>query len=890
MRKALIALAATLVCLLLSGNARAAESPELLAARSSTQFAVATARLAIEIGAPRSAIENDPTIVARLTDAAGAPVANARIVFYVDGTAAGEARTDTSGRASRRIQRALSPGKHRVVAAWLGRSNLQQARASLELTMATTRLTLQFDRARSQGGLRAPIVARLTDASGVPVAKARVVFLVGGAQDGEAFTGDDGTAIWRIKRDLPAGTYMVEGVFDGLPQLLGARAATSVAVVPTAIELRTVLASSRVGQPAAVIARLVDAAGAPAANARIALFVNGARHGEIRTDANGMASRHLESNLSSGTYTVEGVFEGLPGLLPSRVSTPLVVEPAIVEVQTVPALAGVRFALEGRTFVSGDDGIARITVDQVGDYKLEALPWDGDKSGVHAEFDRWEDPIFVSMRTINIPGRVRLMAGFNVSYLISQEFVDPAGRPIDPKRISSFALTSSYGTRQLFDNAQPRWLQGIHVVRLKEGLAESPVTYALESVIVDGAEVVNQSQQRFTARQGQQWQLQLQLYSVRFVARDALFGFPLGSAIHLTYPDGQPRTWLLGPGGDVRIDALARGAYTIRIDAPGVTSPTPAALSHDQEVVLLVLSYLDLAGAGLFLLTLAVGILFVGQPRLRVLARDPLAPIRRGADGRRPVLIWLHSIPTRLRTGVANIRNAILYAVVRAWARRVLATSTGALDGPEEIAIAAEQQPALPGVILRNGAAGAGASRAGLPRWLLDPAVIFACLLVALGTVGGALARSAAPSTPAVATQPDRPAGVAPTRLAIKQAVTAPTRAPTLAPTAPAATLMPAVAQAVAPASQPRLAFKQNLHRRSNGPDVVQLQQRLRELGYFDYPDNTGYFGTETAHALARFQAQRGLAPTGIADQGTVEALNRCGEDCAGHRSSGDEH
>ena len=83
--------------------------------------------------------------------------------------AAGEARTNAAGRATRRIQRVLSPGKHTVVAAWLGRSDLQPARASLELTMDATLLTLQFDRARSHGGMRAPIVARLTDTTGAPV-------------------------------------------------------------------------------------------------------------------------------------------------------------------------------------------------------------------------------------------------------------------------------------------------------------------------------------------------------------------------------------------------------------------------------------------------------------------------------------------------------------------------------------------------------------------------------------------------------------------------------------------------------------------------------------------------------------------------------------------------
>jgi peptidoglycan hydrolase-like protein with peptidoglycan-binding domain len=85
------------------------------------------------------------------------------------------------------------------------------------------------------------------------------------------------------------------------------------------------------------------------------------------------------------------------------------------------------------------------------------------------------------------------------------------------------------------------------------------------------------------------------------------------------------------------------------------------------------------------------------------------------------------------------------------------------------------------------------------------------------------------------------------------------------------------------------LAFSQNLERKSSGPDVVQLQQRLRELGYFTYPENTGYFGDDTARALAQFQAQHGLAPTGIADRGTIEAINRCGEDCIGPASGAED-
>ena len=37
------------------------------------------------------------------------------------------------------------------------------------------------------------------------------------------------------------------------------------------------------------------------------------------------------------------------------------------------------------------------------------------------------------------------------------------------------------------------------------------------------------------------------------------------------------------------------------------------------------------------------------------------------------------------------------------------------------------------------------------------------------------------------------------------------------------------------------------------------IQTRLKELGYYDYPSITGYFGTVTERALRQFQAQCGL-------------------------------
>lgn len=54
--------------------------------------------------------------------------------------------------------------------------------------------------------------------------------------------------------------------------------------------------------------------------------------------------------------------------------------------------------------------------------------------------------------------------------------------------------------------------------------------------------------------------------------------------------------------------------------------------------------------------------------------------------------------------------------------------------------------------------------------------------------------------------------------------------------------------------------------------DVVQLQKRLSELGYFSGP-TTGYFGTVTADALKEFQAQNGLSVDAKAGKNTREVL-----------------
>ncbi|WP_425059961.1 hypothetical protein SCACP_05950 [Sporomusa carbonis] len=71
----------------------------------------------------------------------------------------------------------------------------------------------------------------------------------------------------------------------------------------------------------------------------------------------------------------------------------------------------------------------------------------------------------------------------------------------------------------------------------------------------------------------------------------------------------------------------------------------------------------------------------------------------------------------------------------------------------------------------------------------------------------------------------------------------------------------------------PREKVQRVLRRNSVGPDVVVLQLKLIELGYFQERAK-GTFGKETEAALRAFQRDKRLPETGIADDKTLKMLN----------------
>jgi peptidoglycan hydrolase-like protein with peptidoglycan-binding domain len=144
-------------------------------------------------------------------------------------------------------------------------------------------------------------------------------------------------------------------------------------------------------------------------------------------------------------------------------------------------------------------------------------------------------------------------------------------------------------------------------------------------------------------------------------------------------------------------------------------------------------------------------------------------------------------------------------------------------------------------------------------------------------------------TNPAPTAQPAATTVVAPTAQPAATTVVAPTAPPPVQPTpAPVQSTPLPAPETTSPDTLTQLQQRRVLTIKSSGEDVAQLQQRLRELGYFTYPTNTGYFGETTLRAIAQFQSDQGLEPTGVVDSRIVELLNGCTKDCALRNNTGE--
>jgi hypothetical protein len=313
----------------------------------------------------------------------------------------------------------------------------------------------------------------------------------------------------------------------------------------------------------------------------------------------------------------------LMGLLAVPAATPAHASPRgrTLVVQVVPPMAGVAFALDGRAFTSNARGQASITGPGGGSHRLSVrVP--PPRPGLRYRFARWlgghGGDEFSASRTVTLGGLVtRLVAGFDSACLVGWTFTDERKESIPSDRVQSVTLKDDGGVRYRLPGSGSHWLPATRVVRENTGtVGARPVVYSVESVLVDGANAVFRSQQRFRPAPNANWAISLRFYEMQIAVHDALFGYPAGSAVRLRSPDGGVRRLDLDDRSRARSGRLTRGDYQLKVQGPGISWWVPVSLSRSQEVRLVFVTWLDLAVAAVALLAVVVGLPLLGG-RLR---------------------------------------------------------------------------------------------------------------------------------------------------------------------------------------------------------------------------------------------------------------------------------
>jgi len=403
--------------------------------------------------------------------------------------------------------------------------------------------------------------------------------------------------------------------------LLGAvPAALAVEPTPPPVKIATTVtlgvpSAVTIGDDVTLAARLTTAAGAPIAGMRLILGIRSVDSHTTRSNGDGVAQFRLPSDelTVAGTLPVSVTFDGDSTYAGTVATASIVVQPAAIVVVTVPALPGVRMTLGEDEATTDEAGVATFLVDRIGRFQIVPVLETAIGSGLQLSFVRWEDDVFDAARTVSVKGDDRFVLGLRTAVRTSLRFVDPHGRPVDPKTVESVKLIAASGQDRTLTSYDQVWLEASVIARRTAGLIAVTNFHRISEVIIAGTNVVNRGQQVFEPAAGGVVTVDLLLYDLQVRAQDAFLGWPVATEVRLEFPDGSVRTGRTDADGSLVFSGLPRGDYTIRLGASGIVPPSPIALSRPQEATIRVISTLDLSLAGGALLLAVVVLILLGR-------------------------------------------------------------------------------------------------------------------------------------------------------------------------------------------------------------------------------------------------------------------------------------
>ena len=289
---------------------------------------------------------------------------------------------------------------------------------------------------------------------------------------------------------------------------------------------------------------------------------------------------------------------------PAQAQLTRAVAPRIVtlHVYTVPPEPGVELLFDGQPVTTDSAGVAVINTPyrRTGHtLKLARTEWTSDNGRIQTKFTIWRSPLSEQKHSPTLTHLIlrrnhAIQLGFRVSYRVNFSFVTTSNTAVPSSRISGVELRADGGYTSSVNGGQTIRLLGVQPVQEAGALVAHTVNYTLQSVVVDGSNVVNAGQQHLSPTQQKSAKFVLQLRQLTIAAHDRFFGTHVGSTVTVTYPDGRRVSYRFDRAHQVVLTGLARGQYQIHIDGGGVLTAQAVVLSRNQIVNMPILTWPDI--------------------------------------------------------------------------------------------------------------------------------------------------------------------------------------------------------------------------------------------------------------------------------------------------------
>ena len=440
---------------------------------------------------------------------------------------------------------------------------------------------------------------------------------VNGAYRLDLVTGADGSVAYNFAH-LRVGSNLVSLTFGG-DRSRGLAAASAQATIriraltPSSLKVNAP-APTRVGQRASISLSLESGVGS-VDNAPLEVTLNGKPLHQVVTDKDGQAHLEISRSTPAGTYNIGATFAGDRGrgLEGSSAAAVIKLLPLQLTLQTLPALPGVSFQVDGTTLVTNSEGKVEAPVQQAGQHTLSVAPSDMGPE-VQASFERWSDGELAQSRSLRLLSDLTLYAAFGGDYLTHFTFLDADGNPVDPAKVKDVVLAGPEGTTvPLAPPYQPFWL---HVPAPSRAVLQGitpPDRYSVVSARYGGVDVVKRGDATYMPGKSSEWRIKLRVYTLRVFTRQPVIGAGPPTIVSVSREQGSVESALASTSGEAQLRGLPTGSYVIRTKNNRLAATVVVTLSHSQDVVVPVMSWLEAAAS--ILLFVVVGTALVAARR-----------------------------------------------------------------------------------------------------------------------------------------------------------------------------------------------------------------------------------------------------------------------------------